>query len=41
MAMKRMLLVVIAIALAGAPLVAHHSFAAEFDARRPSASPAP
>src|SRR5215510_9028044 len=34
MAMKRMLLVVAAIALAGAPLVAHHSFAAEFDASK-------
>jgi hypothetical protein len=34
MAMKRMLLVVAAITLAGAPLVAHHSFAAEFDASK-------
>jgi len=34
MAMKRMLLVVAAIAVAGAPLVAHHSFAAEFDASK-------
>ena len=34
MAMKRMLLIVIAIGLAGAPLVAHHSFAAEFDASK-------
>src|SRR5215510_10235649 len=34
MAMKRMLLVVAAIALAGAPLVAHHSVAAEFDATK-------
>ena len=34
MAMKRMLLVVAALAMAGAPLVAHHSFAAEFDASK-------
>jgi hypothetical protein len=34
MAMKRMLLVVAAIAMAAAPLVAHHSFAAEFDASK-------
>jgi hypothetical protein len=34
MAMKRMLLAVAAVALGGAPLVAHHSFAAEFDASK-------
>jgi Family of unknown function (DUF6152) len=34
MAMKRMLLVVIASGLASAPVVAHHSFAAEFDASK-------
>jgi hypothetical protein len=34
MAMKRMLLAVIALALASAPVVAHHSFAAEFDASK-------
>jgi hypothetical protein len=34
MAMKRMLLVAIAIGLSSAPLVAHHSFAAEFDATK-------
>jgi hypothetical protein len=34
MAMKRMLLVVIASSLASAPVVAHHSFAAEFDASK-------
>ena len=34
MAMKRMLLVAIAIGLSSAPLVAHHSFAAEFDASK-------
>lgn len=34
MAMKRMLLVAVAIGLSSAPLVAHHSFAAEFDATK-------
>jgi len=34
MAMKRMLLIAIAIGLSSAPLVAHHSFAAEFDATK-------
>jgi Family of unknown function (DUF6152) len=34
MAMKRMLLVAIAIGLSSAQLVAHHSFAAEFDASK-------
>jgi len=34
MAMKRMLLVAIAVGLSSAPLVAHHSFAAEFDATK-------
>ena len=34
MAMKRMLLVAIAIGLSSAQLVAHHSFAAEFDATK-------
>jgi len=34
MAMKRMLLVDIAVGLSSAPLVAHHSFAAEFDATK-------
>ena len=34
MAMKRMLSVVIAIGLSSAQLVAHHSFAAEFDASK-------
>ena len=34
MAMKRLLLVAIAIGLSSAQLVAHHSFAAEFDASK-------